>query len=1046
MPDQPHRIRILIASPSDVNAERKTAIESVRIWNAANSGVVLEAVDWETYAAPDGSKAAQEAINEQMVDRCDCAVGIFWTRIGTPTKVAPGGAVEELQRLEGMGRKTMVYFSNAPVPRGNKDYDQLKQVDDYREKREKESLCWSYDTVPGFEKEFFRHLSIQIPRWFPELFPSSQAPEKSETASDPAAKKADEKYREKLRSELNTISLLGSSVIQPFPLKLKDIFVPLEIYDESGSNGDMSSIVGRAGEGHALHWPEHVMRETFKRHSVMLVIGDPGSGKTTLMKYYALTCLDEHPPVSLGFNEPVRVFYLPLRELQTTESLSTNLSVWSENNYLAIEPGIFDAWLDGGVCLALLDGLDEVSDPKEREDVCRWIGKMSGAFGKAKFVVTSRPTVFRGEGGISPGFGHQRVFVRDFSHAQQVEFLNNWYRAAFLDGIRPATCTEESWESQQKGKAKNLTEAIVCYLQKPENKGIRELAAIPMLLQIMAILWKERKFLPGRRQELYSAALDYLLDYRDRSRDQEPLLCAEDARRVLSPVALWMQETLEEDVADRKAVQSKMQEKLESIRQPHSVEAICKNLVERAGVLVEHGKSTYVFRHKTFREYLAGLQLKEEWFEEGRMEMLIEHFGEKSGWWDEVILFFMGQSNEKLFDRFMKALFASSVSDNFTSKQKTLLSQVIEESPEKKSDALCRALLKEGEISSYRQRSVLETLKAIGQPKTLEALQTFRRKGLALDDDISELAEDVILFIEKSSGILSAKATKESGGKEVSPEDRSTLIRNPYEHDAQYILIPGGKYIFSVTEKEVSVPDLWFAKYPVTNRQYRSFIGFLGGKPVENTKALTVKAYKQALQKLANSGDNAVKGLGEYLKKTPDLVQRFRSTYDDDRKFNKDEQPVVGVRWFNARAYCLWLSMLSGEEYRLPTEREWEWAAGGRREDPGKVLKVKEYPWGDTPEPTQKHANFNANEGATTPVGRYPDGATPEGLYDMAGNVWEWVENWPDDDKDWKALRGGSWYYGAPEILRCAARDFDFPVIWDFNYIGFRVVRPSPVF
>jgi formylglycine-generating enzyme required for sulfatase activity len=86
-------------------------------------------------------------------------------------------------------------------------------------------------------------------------------------------------------------------------------------------------------------------------------------------------------------------------------------------------------------------------------------------------------------------------------------------------------------------------------------------------------------------------------------------------------------------------------------------------------------------------------------------------------------------------------------------------------------------------------------------------------------------------------------------------------------------------------------------------------------------------------------------------------------------------------------------------------------SAGGRREEPDKVLKVREYPWGDKPEPTPKHANYNGNEGATTPVGRYPDGATPEGLYDMAGNVWEWMENWYDEHPEYKSVRGGSWNF-----------------------------------
>jgi len=915
----------------------------------------------------------------------------------------------------------------------------LNALEDWKEKlfQEKRGLPKTYKS----HHEFQDLLRVDL-----ENVLKSEFCERKKRVVEPPApdfQKAEEKYQNKLRSELNTISLLGSSVIQPFPLRLKDIFVPLEMYDGSGGERGLCSIVGNAGDELASHWPEHVMQETFKKYSVMLVIGDPGSGKTTLMKYYALTCLDANPPLSQELSDPVRVFFLPLRELSIGESLSSNLSAWSERNYLIIEPAVFDSWLDGDPSLVLLDGLDEVSDPQERKEVCRWVGKMIGVFSKAKFVVTSRPTVLRAEEGISFGFEHQRVTVKDFSQAQQIEFLNNWYQAALLHGIRPAECSEELWEQQQKGEAKKLTDAIVAYLQKPENKGIRELAAIPMLLQIMAILWKDRKFLPGRRQELYSAALDYLLDYRDRERNLKPLLSADDARRVLAPVALWMQEILENDEADRNAVQAKIQETLDGISQPYSVEEICRNLVDRAGVLVEHGKATYVFRHKTFREYLAGVQLKEEWFEEGRLEMIVQQFGEESGWWDEVILFLMGQSNGKLFDKFMKLLFASPVSDDFTSKQKALLSQVVEESPEKSLEALCSALLDKTATNTYRQRSLLVTLKAIALPKSLETLHEFRTTGLALNNDINEMAEDVIRLIQKFSGVDSIKVMTESRNQ-VSLGVRPAIIRNPFEYDAQYILIPGGIYIFSVMNNEITVPDIYFAKYPVTNRQYRSFIGFLGGKPVERENSLTIQTYTQALHELANSRSESVEGFADYLKGESDLVKRFASGRDGDRKFNKDDQPVSGVTFFDARTYCLWLSMLSGSEYRLPTEEEWEWAAGGRREEPGRVLEVNKYPWGDKPEPTPKHANFNENEGATTPVGRYPDGATPEGLYDMAGNVWEWMENWYDNDKDVKALRGGSWLI-KPEDLRCSARGIYDPDGRNYD-LGFRVVRPSPVF
>jgi formylglycine-generating enzyme required for sulfatase activity len=163
----------------------------------------------------------------------------------------------------------------------------------------------------------------------------------------------------------------------------------------------------------------------------------------------------------------------------------------------------------------------------------------------------------------------------------------------------------------------------------------------------------------------------------------------------------------------------------------------------------------------------------------------------------------------------------------------------------------------------------------------------------------------------------------------------------------------------------------------------------------------------------------------------------LRSYRDEDKSFNGDDQPVVAVTWYAARAYCHWLSCLQGKEglYRLPTEMEWEWAAAGREPDG----KPRKYPWPNSKgKSTPKLANYGANVGATKPVGRYPEGATPEGLMDMAGNAWEWMENWYDEDKEYRALRGGSWS-SPSESLRCAARAFFVPrLLWDFD--GFRVV------
>jgi formylglycine-generating enzyme required for sulfatase activity len=1018
-------VKVLVASPSDVAAERKIAEEVILGWHARhpNSGIMLDPVLWESRAAPQGGERVQGILNKQIVDQCDMVIGIFWTRIGTDTGVAPGGAVEEVEKMTGMSKLVMLYFSNLPIARNKVDKEQEAKLDAYRASMKADRLVWEYDSRAKFRTLLARHLDFQIPKWFaPDVVEQESIVVPSEGDADSALTG----YQSTLKRQLSNITLTGSPALESFSVKLSDTFVSLSLSGSSRCEtrlleGDTQSEPQKEDR---TSTPEEVMGFVFQQHPLLLVIGDPGSGKTTLLKYYALSCLDNGRYKEFGFTKPVNVFYLPLRDLNkvdTYSSLPASLSLWSKKHFLDISESLFSGWLAEPSTLVLLDGLDEISEVDDRIAVCGWIDRTVGGFTNARFVVTSRSTGYRKGDRIWLETGHLRADIMDFSKKQQAEFLHRWFKAAFLAEIPPGSRDKLEWRSQQEQIAAQKVDDILVFLAQDKNKNLRSLAGIPLLLQIMAMLWKEREYMPGSRLKLYDAALNFMLDYRDRRRGISPLLAAEDARRVLSPVSLWMQEELKTDEVGRADMQLKMQELLDTLYNSLPAGEFCRNLVDRAGVLVEYGDREYVFRHKSFREYLAGVQLVKNMHRLGYLDTLVTHFGDD--WWQEVFRFFIGHVDDaELFDSFMQKLFDSPVTENLTSRQQDLLVTLVEEAPQRKIDALQKKLL-DPLTTPNRQRYLLECLKTIGKPEALEAVRKFTEAALAKDAGILRHAAD----INENKGFRGRVFRREGG------------IAKAFDafvdmQGAQYILIKGGTFTFSLTKRQETMPALFVAKYPVTNKLYRQFISYLQSGKVPDVHAVTLERYHKQLQEMAKS----IEGFSDYLKGEESLTKLFASNYDDDKRFNKKDQPVIGVRWYAARAYCLWLSLLesNGQEggiYRLPTEMEWEYAAAGK--------EGRQYPWGKE-EPSITRANYNENEGATTSVGRYPEGATPEGLYDMAGNVWEWMDNKHEENTSYHALRGGSWCDNA-DVLRCSARYFFLPA-YSYFIFGFRVVRSSP--
>jgi formylglycine-generating enzyme required for sulfatase activity len=233
-------------------------------------------------------------------------------------------------------------------------------------------------------------------------------------------------------------------------------------------------------------------------------------------------------------------------------------------------------------------------------------------------------------------------------------------------------------------------------------------------------------------------------------------------------------------------------------------------------------------------------------------------------------------------------------------------------------------------------------------------------------------------------------------------------------------------------QHEQELPTYWIGKTPVTNAQFHMFVASDG---YTNPDYWTWAGWRWR-----------------------ELERVKMPRYWDNSKWNREDYPVVGISWYEAVAYTCWLATQTGIPFRLPTEAEWEKAARGPE---GWI-----WPWGNTWKARRCNA---ANDlvtplvraiflGGTTPVYRFAKGASPYGVLDMAGNVWEWCltrggqvypylfeDEWTEAylaGETPRAIRGGAWASG-PKQVRGAYRDNDFPRGRSLDCYGMRVAVPE---
>jgi len=222
----------------------------------------------------------------------------------------------------------------------------------------------------------------------------------------------------------------------------------------------------------------------------------------------------------------------------------------------------------------------------------------------------------------------------------------------------------------------------------------------------------------------------------------------------------------------------------------------------------------------------------------------------------------------------------------------------------------------------------------------------------------------------------------------------------------EFITIPAGTYAYQ--KGTVNLKEAFsLSKYPVTNGWFREFVE---DKGYENRKLWVEIGWK--------------------WKENENITE---PRYWHDEKWNGLSFPVVGVSWYEAKAFCRWLNSFKDDyTYDLPHEHCWEAAARGKN--------GREYPWGDSTDQLEERLNcWEVGLKRTSPVGMFPKGDTPAGILDMAGNVWEWCKNWFDEHQYDRVLRSGGWNNDAKYCTAAPRNGLDPEFRGDI--VGFRLFR-----
>ncbi|MFV9504734.1 MAG: NACHT domain-containing protein [Oscillochloridaceae bacterium umkhey_bin13] len=770
---------------------------------------------------------------------------------------------------------------------------------------------------------------------------------------------------------------------------------------------------------------------------LLVVLGDPGSGKSTLVRYVLLSLIRGDAHARLGLEPNWLPIFFPVAAFAAARARPGQgdlapLAYLGEYYRGLSQPDygpLFVRALETGRALVLLDGLDEVRGG--RQAIVRALEAFArhwDALGN-RFIATSR-IVGYDEAPLDPAL-FAAVVIQPLAETQIRQFIMHWCSAALggtnlvvapqSDLLHELVAEAAAHERERRIAARTaaLTEAVFA------ESHVAELARNPLLLTILALIHNQGARLPDRRAELYRLCVAALAETWNRARSLsgrpvdvhlgDELLDERFVVNLLGPVALALYAEQPGSLIEQDDLEARLAATFEQAdglprRKARRLAGDFVELMRReTGLLQERGYRRFAFLHLTFEEYLAARGLLESVAITDPDGLLRQYAADPR--WREVVRLAVASAPQREAGRLLQAMIAAPADGPERGHPVLLAGECLRDVGRNGAggrawDAVITALLAllaDPEVPVATRRAGALVLGQLDDPRRLDPAS-----GRAVGTGTAHVPD---YWCDLVAGPCWY-------GDEAAARGRTpALVRLNLPH------------------------SLRIARYPVTNAEYSQFIaagGYLDSRWW--TPAGLAFLAPGGARRNPDEGDGPI--LAPALWQQPHL--------------RAPNQPVVGVSWYEAVAYCAWLSSVGhaagwlypGERLRLPTAFERERAA--RHTD------RRRYPWGEAPPDPERACYAASGLRAPAPVGIYPAGAAHCGALDLAGNVWEWTATPADQLADphphhdlpldcSPAIKGGAFNWDA-EALRCGAHYWFHPA-QRYNLLGFRLVwaaEPAP--